>query len=225
MILKRFNNKIDLEKDMVQRIHLILKSAIQKYGNANILLSGGTTPKFLYEALAQLPLDWNQIQVGLVDERYVEKESEYSNAGLIEDCFSKSIGFKLLPMVINSENLDENLKQVNFSYLPFKERIDYCLLGMGEDGHTASLFPGDKASEKSLKGEEINLIQTFAPTEPKTRITCSKEMLRKAQFIDLLIVGEKKLNIFQSASENHLPITTLINESTNGVTYFAESQL
>lgn len=223
MILKRFNNKIDLEKDMVQRIHLILKSAIQKYGNANILLSGGTTPKFLYEALAELPLDWTQIQVGLVDERYVEKESEYSNASLIEDCFSKAIGFKLLPMVNNIENLDENLKQVNLDYQPFHERIDYCLLGMGEDGHTASLFPGDDSSEKSLNGMETDILQTFAPAEPKIRISCSKEMLRNAQFIDLLILGEKKLNIFQSASENHLPIASLMNESTNGVTYFAES--
>ncbi len=222
MILKRFNNKIDLENDMVQRIHLIIKSALQNYGNASILLSGGTTPKFLYQALAELPLDWTQIQVGLVDERFVEKESEYSNASLIEGCFSKAIGFKLLPMVNNIENLDENLKQVNFTYLPFKERIDYCLLGMGEDGHTASLFPGDEASEKSLKGMETEILQTYAPTEPKTRITCSKEMLKNAQFIDLLIVGRNKLNIFQSASENHLPIASLMNESTNGVTYFAE---
>jgi hypothetical protein len=48
-------------------------------------------------------------------------------------------------------------------------------------------------------------------------------MLRKAQFIDLLILGEKKLNIFQSSHENHLPIAALMNETTNGVTYFAES--
>jgi 6-phosphogluconolactonase len=223
MILKRFNNKIDLEKDMVQRIHLILKSAIQKYGNANILLSGGTTPKFLYEALAELPLDWTQIQVGLVDERFVEKGSDFSNASLIEGCFLKAAGFKLLPMVNNIENLDENLKQVNLDYQPFLKRIDYCLLGMGEDGHTASLFPGDQASEKSLNGMAVNVLQTIAPAEPKIRISCSKEMLRNAQFIDLLIVGRKKLNIFQSSSENHLPIAALMNESTDGVTYFAEN--
>jgi 6-phosphogluconolactonase len=223
MILKRFNNKEDLKKDMVQRIHLILKSAIQKYGKANMLLSGGTSPKFLYEALAELPLDWTQIQVGLVDERFVEKGSEFSNASLIEECFSKAIGFKLIPMVSDIGNLDENLKLVNLNYNPFQVRIDYCLLGMGEDGHTASLFPGDEASQKSLNGNDVNILQTFAPVNPTTRISCSKEMLRKAQFVDLLIVGEKKLNIFQGASENNLPIASLMNESTDGVTYFSEN--
>jgi 6-phosphogluconolactonase len=222
MILKRFNNREDLKKDMVQRIHLILKSAIQKYGKANVLLSGGTTPKFLYEALAELPLDWTQIQVGLVDERFVEKGSEFSNASLIEECFSNTVGFHLIPMVYQIENLNENLKLVNLNYNPFQVRIDYCLLGMGEDGHTASLFPGDEASEKSLNGNDVNILQTFAPVKPTTRFTCSKEMLRKAQFVDLLIVGEKKLNIFQGARENDLPIASLMNESTNGVTYFAE---
>jgi 6-phosphogluconolactonase len=223
MILKRFKNKSDLEKDLVSRIQLILKSAIQKYGDARLLLSGGSTPKFVYESLSQLPLDWSKIRIGLVDERFVNKGNEYSNASLIEDCFSNAVGFHLIPMVYQTENLNENLKQINLDYQPFHERIDYCLLGMGEDGHTASLFPGDDSSEKSLRGKEINLIQTFAPTEPKTRITCSKEMLRKAQFIDLLILGEKKLNIFQSSFENQVPIAALMNETTNGVTYFAES--
>jgi 6-phosphogluconolactonase len=223
MILKRFFNKADLEKDMVTRIHLILKSAIQKYGDARILLSGGSTPKFIYSELSKLPLDWTKIFVGLVDERFVPKESEFSNAKMIEDCFSQADNFKLIPMVYSPNDGAQNLSEVRSSYAKFTERIDYCLLGMGEDGHTASLFPGDEASEMSLKSNEVNIIRTLAPSIPKERITCSKEMLIKSQFIDLLITGEKKLNILKGAKTSHLPIATFTYETKKCVTYFSES--
>ncbi len=223
MILKRFNNKPDLEKDLVSRIQLILKSAILKYGDARILLSGGSTPEFIYEALSQLPIDWSKVIVGLVDERFVHQESEFSNARMIANCFENASGFALIPMVTRLNDGIENLKEVNNTYKIFQERIDYCLLGMGEDGHTASLFPGDEASEKSLCGNEIDIIQTMAPMAPEERISCSKEMLTRAQFVDLLILGEKKLKIFQNAKDNHLPIATIMNQTTNGVTYFSEN--
>jgi 6-phosphogluconolactonase len=223
MILKRFNNKSDLEKDMVTRIHLILKSAIQKYGDARMLLSGGSTPQFVYTELSKLPLDWTKVSVGLVDERFVPKESEFSNAKMIEDCFAHAENFKLIPMVYNSDDGAQNLSEVRSSYSKFIERIDYCLLGMGEDGHTASLFPGDHASEISLKNDEVTIIGTLAPTMPKERITCSKEMLVKSQYIDLLITGEKKLNILKGAKMNHLPIATFTEETKKCVTYFSES--
>jgi 6-phosphogluconolactonase len=223
MILKRFNNKSDLQKDMVTRIHLILKSAIQKFGDARMLLSGGSTPKFVYSELAKLPIDWTKVSVGLVDERFVSKESEYSNAKMIEDCFAMAENFKLMPMVFRTDNSDLNLSEVRNSYAKFMERIDYCLLGMGEDGHTASLFPGDYASELSLKNDDITIIRTVAPAMPKERITCSKGMLVKSHYIDVLITGEKKLNILKRAKIDDLPIATFIDETKKCVTYFSES--
>jgi 6-phosphogluconolactonase len=223
MILKRFNNKSELKKNMATRIHHILNSAIEEYGDARMLLSGGSTPKFLYQELSKLSLDWSKVSVGLVDERFVSKESEFSNAKMIEDCFAQTKNFKLIPMVSRPDDAVLNLSEAKSSYAKFVERLDYCVLGMGEDGHTASLFPGDQASELSLKNSELTIIRTLAPTIPKERISCSKELLLKSHYIDLLIIGEKKLSIWKCAKLNDLPVAYFTNETKKCVTYFTES--
>jgi 6-phosphogluconolactonase len=101
----------------------------------------------------------------------------------------------------------ENVKNIDSTYKVFYNQLDLALLGMGEDGHTASLFPGDDVSEKLLRSKRIGIYNTTSPNFPNDRITCSAEMLRQAENVFLMLSGEKKLNVFETSSENQLPIS------------------
>ena len=80
MNIKNFENINTLESTLVKKISLCVSDAIKKYGDARILLSGGSTPINLYSLLSKENVDWGKVKIGLVDERFVDQKSEYSNA-------------------------------------------------------------------------------------------------------------------------------------------------
>ena len=115
-----------------------LKDAINKSGTASLVVSGGSSPIKIFKDLSQIELPWSKVQITLVDDRLVEPQSENSNQRLLYEHFlkNKAKKSKFFPL---SEDL--------ISYKKFKIPFDVTLLGMGEDGHFASLFPnmiGDK---------------------------------------------------------------------------------
>ena len=179
MNIKNFENINTLESTLVKKISLCVSDAIKKYGDARILLSGGSTPINLYSLLSQENINWEKVKVGLVDERFVDQKSNFSNErnikkNLIKNCAKTAI---LSPMVycINNELL--NLEMVSNSYSCFIERTDFTLLGMGNDGHTASIFPNDKESDELMNSINIGVFTTkvegSAPTaEGSVIVTC-----------------------------------------------------
>ena len=136
-----FQTKQHLEESLCNRISEIIVSAIKEKGVAKILLSGGGTPKDLYHRLSLLNLEWNKVKIGLVDERFVSIDSEFSNEKMISHILLQNVAkdANLYGMVQNIEDYKGNLKALNKSY---EELIDsdIVLLGMGTDGHTASIF-------------------------------------------------------------------------------------
>ena len=106
-----FDSKALLEDELAQRIAEILRSEIDQKGTATILLSGGSTPKNLYQKLGEIDLDWSKVHVGLVDERFVSQDSPYSNETLIRESLmsahAKNAHFH--SMVIDPSNYEENL--------------------------------------------------------------------------------------------------------------------
>lgn len=206
--MKQFDSKQALEKELALAIAHELKQAIKEFGNARLLLSGGSTPAQLYALLSGVQLDWSNVLVGLVDERFVPISHPASNEALLIQTIQQNEArdVRIVSMVADASDEAMNLVHVNKTYQPFMERTDVVLLGMGEDGHTASLFPGDKRSEVLLHSTAIGIFSTTAPVAPENRVTCSTEMLLKARSLFLMIVGEAKLTVFQSAEENTYPI-------------------
>lgn len=186
--------------------------AVEKHGDARILLSGGSTPGPVYRELDARLTKKQHILLGLVDERYVPFESEYSNERLIRECFPQVTGVsgKVSGMVYDLNDEEANIQQVILAYQPFFERTDLCLLGMGEDGHFASIFPNDPASGLALQTTSQAIRSTRAPNFPNQRITWDLECLRKAESTYLLITGEKKINLLLDSALN-LPIHTLLS--------------
>jgi 6-phosphogluconolactonase len=223
MTIKKFDSKNELENTLVTAIVSEISAAIEAHGDARILVSGGGTPLPLYRLLSAANVEWSKVKIGLVDERFVPLESEFNNGSQIHQAFSHTAAksAKFIGMVENADDLNENMKLVNENYQLFLDRTDFTLLGMGEDGHTASLFPNDPASEEILMSDVLGVLPTKAPNYPFQRITCSKQMLLNSTALVLFIVGERKLEILNNYSTAHLPISSFLENVSNLEVYYA----
>jgi 6-phosphogluconolactonase len=224
MEIKKFENKKNLESTLLLKISTCISDAIKKYGDARFLLSGGSTPMNLYSLLSEETIEWEKVKIGLVDERFVPKENLFNNETQIKNNLLKNSAkfATIFGMVYNYENEMLNLKMVNQQYKTFFERIDFTILGMGEDGHTASLFPGDKESEELMNTSNMGVFSTKSPSFPYNRITCSKELIAKSNYIALFINGENKFNVLKNSIETQVPISYFVKNSKNMEIYYSK---
>ena len=224
MNIKKFENINTLESTLVKKISLCVSDAIKKYGDARLLLSGGSTPINLYSLLSKENVDWGKVKIGLVDERFVDQKSDFSNEShiknnLIKNCAKTAI---LSPMVCCIGNELLNLEMVSNSYSCFMERTDFTLLGMGNDGHTASIFPNDNESDELMNSINIGVYSTKAPNYPHNRITCSKEFIVKSNAIVLFFTGVNKFNVLKNSNNTNLPISYFVKNAREMEIYYTQ---
>jgi 6-phosphogluconolactonase len=212
--MKEFSSKDQLDQSLCADVVKVIQQAISEKGSAHILLSGGSSPIHLYELMSNTDLDWSKVVVGLVDERFVAPNNEFSNEKMIREKLMQNYASKatFFGMVENGTDQIENLELIASKYESFYNQLDLVLLGMGEDGHTASLFPNDAVSEQLLRSQEIGIFNTNSPNFPNDRITCSATMLLQAENIMLMLSGKKKLHVFETATESQLPISFFIDK-------------
>lgn len=224
MKIKQFKSIEQLENSLVRDIVKIITDSIENYGDARILLSGGSTPINLYSILSQQNINWSKVKIGLVDERFVDNESEFSNEKLIRKNLLQNYAKNALffEMVYCADNEKLNLELVNDKYSSFMKRLDLTILGMGSDGHTASIFPNDLESERIMNTKNIGIYSTKAPEFPFNRITCSKEIIGNSNDIFLFFTGKTKFNIFKNSIKTNVPISYFIKEYENMETYYTE---
>lgn len=211
-----FKNKKELSKALVDSILADLSEAVESHGTANVLLSGGSTPGPIYQLLDETCDFTEKLHIGLVDERYVPNTSDFSNEKYIRNCFSKhpKEQYRISGMVYDSNDEKQNLDAVKTAYSEFKEHTDVIVLGMGADGHTASIFPNDPESEVARTSPEKEIFSTKAPSDPTHRITCSMELIANAKSIYVLFYGAKKSEVFHNQSLA-LPIHEVLRRRTD----------
>jgi 6-phosphogluconolactonase len=216
---KIFNNKAQLESALAKEISQTLEQEIKKNGKATLLVSGGSTPKKLYEILSNIGIDWTNVSIGLVDERFVATYNDESNELLIKNTLlkNKAAKAKFIGLVFNTKDYDENLNLAISENKPFYKSITCSILGMGLDGHTASLFPNSKEvyTDDIEYGNKM-IINTKATSEPSNRISYTKAKILSSEHLFLYFNGKEKLDVFNSAKQNKnasiKPISAFINQ-------------
>ena len=224
---KIFNNKAQLESELAEEISQTLEQEIKKNGKATLLVSGGSTPKKLYEILSNIGIDWTNVSIGLVDERFVATDTDESNELLIKSTLlkNKASKAKFIGLVFNTEDYDQNLNLAISENKPFYKSITCSILGMGLDGHTASLFPNSKEvyTDDSIFGDKM-IINTEATSEPSKRISYTKSKLLSSKHLFLYFNGKEKLDVFNSAKQNQnastKPISAFIHQSIISLNVF-----
>ncbi len=209
--LVRYHDAEDWAEGVAGEIATVLADEILRNGQARLLLSGGTTPGPVYEALAENEeLDWSRLEVGLVDERWLSPDDSDSNAWLVRHSLMQHIdGAHFEPLVRPGLPLAECVHAAN---VHAQHAAAPCLavLGMGGDGHTASLFPGSLGLPKALSSQHLytSLDATGCAGANKwpLRITLTPAGLARAKNRMLLLRGKDKLRVLEAALEGDDPM-------------------
>jgi 6-phosphogluconolactonase len=204
-MVHQLNKKIIVFNDHDQMsmavAHYILNAALNNSNKLSIALSGGSTPKLLYQLLAAPPfannINWKNVLIFLVDERYVPQTDADSNFKMINDTLLSKI--KIPKQNIFSINTSKTAAKDALAYEQkiktiLKDKgIDVMLMGIGNDGHTASLFPG-----YTLLNETKRLVkEEFIKEKKQYRISCTLPFINKSKQILFLISGKDKAQAFK----------------------------
>ncbi len=177
--------------------------SVQQKGYFTIALSGGSTPKLLFQLLAQAPyknnIPWKKIIIAFGDERFVAPTSEESNFKMANDALLKHVPVnKKNILAVQTLKVTPSQSAVLYEqalkkYITNKHPFDMILLGIGEEGHTASIFP-----ESELIGDKKNWVRNIWVQEKQMdRISFTLPFINRAKNIVFLISGENKAAIIK----------------------------
>ncbi len=220
-----FANAYILNRNLAERILQLLRESIRHRGRASLVVSGGTTPVALFEALSGAGMPWEKVVVSLADERWVDPASPDSNEYLVRTHLLKNKAAAATFMGLKTPEghagageaaCEKRIRQIS---APF----DLLILGMGDDGHTASLFPGAAALPEAMDmASEKICMAVSPPAAPHDRMTLTLPALLNSRRIFLHIVGEKKRQVYEMAiageSTEEMPIRAILSQKKVPVT-------
>ncbi|HEV2681553.1 MAG TPA: 6-phosphogluconolactonase [Rhodanobacter sp.] len=206
---------------LAERIAERLRTALTERGTAVLAVSGGSTPKDFFACLSREKLDWAKVQVTLVDERWVPDSDDRSNAKLVKSLLLQHAASvaQFVPLYTGAATPEEGLvaasARIDALPLPF----DAVVLGMGDDGHTASFFPGGDHLAEALDLEgHARVLPMRSPAAGEPRITLSLPTLLETRALYLLVTGEKKRDLLADArlglaAAQNYPVRAVLTQS------------
>lgn len=191
-------------------------------GGTSFALAGGSTPAPVYQRLDQLLADSEQrdpIKLVATDERWVADSDTQSNEGLFRRCMSASAGSKRWQLVSlkNAANNPEVATAAIDARLheQLPQAFSAVLLGMGADGHIASLFPGEPT-----RHDELACLAAVHPQTRQSRMSLSLPRLLNTERIWLVITGAEKRQVLERAEAENLPVAALLREAGCNIDVF-----
>jgi len=198
-------------------------------GPASCALSGGATALIFLGALRSANVDWRKITLFWADERAVSPDDPESNYGLAERMLLSPLGAKApraIRMPADAPNLDQAAQWYDDALATELEDnpLDLAILGIGEDGHICSLFPGHKAlTQNDLRAVAVE----DAPKPPSRRLTLTMRFVLQTKQIWVIAIGPRKLPVLHAAinkTSNSTPLDSLMRQAKN-VTVFTDQQI
>ncbi|MFK5893519.1 MAG: 6-phosphogluconolactonase [Pseudomonadota bacterium] len=202
----QFKNAEQVAEIIYQQIELLSGQAIEKNGQFKLVLAGGTTPGVIYKKLSKLKTDWRKWQIFFGDERCLETDNSERNSKMVAlnwlDCVPIPVqNIHIIQAHLGAKKAAILYQQTIESVLPF----DLVLNGMGEDGHTASLFPQQQHDQQ----QSVHAIY-HSPKPPSDRVSLSTNTLSTTHRSFIIITGMSK---YQAVNDWHngkqLPVNQL----------------
>ncbi|HCW95205.1 6-phosphogluconolactonase [Stutzerimonas balearica] len=187
---------------MADGVAKVLDYAVHTHGIASLAVSGGRSPIPFFEALSRRELDWSRVQITLADERWVPPSDEASNEALVRRYLLQgpAAQAQFLGLYSPADTLAEAARHAAEALTGLAQPIDVLVLGMGEDGHTASLFPGSDNLAHALRDDcPEPCVPMRAPSAPHERLSLSYPILASARTQYLAIQGLAKLDTLRDA--------------------------
>lgn len=191
---------------LADRVAQALQFAIHADGHASLFVSGGKSPIAFFEYLAQQDLDWKQVTVSLTDERWVPPGHPDSNEGLVRRYLlqHQATAARFVSLYYPASTLEETAQKAEQVLQAFPKKPDVVVLGMGTDGHTASLFAGSPLLYQALSPEcSVRCLPMQAPSEPTQRLSLTYSFLASAPVQYLAIQGHEKFLALSRALQAH----------------------
>jgi 6-phosphogluconolactonase len=203
----RFDSHAAASAALAERVAAVLVDAVKLRGTASLAVPGGTTPGEFLAALGEQPVDWSHVTVLLTDERWVAPDHSRSNTALVD----RTLGahgrpYRWYPLWREGVAPHEAtaLLEADAGAVPWP--LDVVVLGMGDDGHVASLFPGDETGYADARSRFVAVLGPGA--EP--RVSLSAAVLEHARETHLLLRGVAKLEVLERALGGDLPVARLV---------------
>lgn len=184
-------------KELSEALVKTMSEAISNRGMATLALSGGRTPKHVFKHLGNADMDWSRVTLALSDERWVPNDQLESNENLVRSYLQNGPAEKarFIPLYGGEETPQKGRSACERRLTEINWPMDAVYLGMGEDGHVASLFPGDSAVHSSG-----DLCAAVSGTKTRSaRMTLTAQALLDARKIYLLFNGDKKNKVYEKA--------------------------
>jgi 6-phosphogluconolactonase len=220
----KFSDIEVLSRTLADQIAASLKTAIAARGLASLVVSGGKSPTKLFEMLRTQELDWSRVCIALADERWVDPSDPASNEKLVRDVLLKgaAAAARFLGLKNGAPTPDIGAVSAWETFARVPRPFDTMVLGMGDDGHTASLFPGSPNLLSALNPAAVpGCVGMRAPVAPQPRLSLNLSALLDARRIVLLITGDAKWRTYLAAGAEgpvqDMPVRAVLRQTRSPV--------
>lgn len=218
MNLKEYPDSEMMAIDVANQLAGELTAALDHEDRVLFVVPGGSTPGPIFDDLCDADLDWSRVDVLLSDERWVPEAHVRSNTRLVRErlLVGRAAGARYLPLYARTEAPEAVLAELEANIVP-NLPIAVCLMGMGTDMHTASLFPEGDNLQTALAHDAPVLVPMRAKGVKDARITLSARVLNEALSKHIVITGRQKRNALERAaqmSREQAPVRAVWDDAT-----------
>lgn len=188
--------------DLADTVAEFLRARLKNSQRASLAVSGGSTPVPFFQALSRKQLDWGRVDVLLVDERWVDETDGASNTKLVKQNLlqNNAATARYVSLKQVGDTPGEGLGAAKAELASLTRPLDVLVLGMGNDGHTASLFPDAPELAYAMDRENSEALAAMTPpSQVHQRITLTYALMREARFTALHLKGSDKLDTLKAA--------------------------
>lgn len=200
--IRHFDSDAALATAVVETVTAALQAGIASRGCASLVIPGGTTPPLYLPSLAEAALDWKSVTITLSDERWVDPTNAASNEGMVRRLLLKgrATAATFVPLKIATPTPHQAVAEVAQSLASIAHPYDCVLLGMGEDGHFASLFSDAPETAEGLSPTNLSrCLGTTPASSPVPRMSLTFNELMQHRHCIVHFKGERKMAILEQA--------------------------